>query len=477
MIATPATQSAKVFTVGTLSYTKASLSLLFCWLLSGDFVYIIIQQIEPRVLPLLLRQYGATDKQIAIIVSSLPALINFLVNPIVSYRSDRKRSRWGRRIPYLLVATPFVSISLALTPFAPEFSRFATSLRWLEPIFRISPWAPVVLIFGLLVVFYQCAQLVVTPIYIYLFRDVVPMQFMGRFLALMRVFSALGTFAVNYWLVGLVGTHAKAIFIGVAGLNLIGFLTVCWFVREGAYPPPSETGIAGTGIGRSALLQSSRIFITESFTSRVYWWTFITRLLIYATIPMSAFLIFFAQYEVGLTADRAGKLLAWPSLAWLVVAYPIGILMDRWRAIRTLTPALWISAVGYTLSFLFVVGERTFFVSSMVTGIVYWMVMLAQLMLAQEIFEKERMGQLCAANTMVQSLVIAFITGPLTGWLLSALHGRQLYWHVPFIGMTEIGPYRFIYLLLAMVFFASLFSLYRLKAHLSRSGGQVRYGR
>jgi hypothetical protein len=56
------------------------------------------------------------------------------------------------------------------------------------------------------------------------------------------------------------------------------------------------------------------------------------------------------------------------------------------------------------LSFFFVVGAKTFFVSSMLTGVTYWMIMLGQILLAQEVFSRERMGQLCAANTMIQSL-------------------------------------------------------------------------
>jgi MFS family permease len=178
---------------------------------------------------------------------------------------------------------------------------------------------------------------------------------------------------------------------------------------------------------------------------------------------MSGFLIFFAQREIGLGFDQAGKILAWPSLVWVAVAYPIGLLMDKWRAVRALTIALWISAVAYTLSFFFVVGAKTFFISSMLTGVTYWMIMLGQILLAQEIFSRERMGQLCAANTMIQSLVIACITGPLTGWLLSTLQNVHHGWRLPIVGEVELGPYRFVNLLLAGVLYLSLFAIYRLR--------------
>jgi hypothetical protein len=319
------------------------------------------------------------------------------------------------------------------------------------------------MMFALLVIFYESAQMVITPIYIYLFRDVVPIEFMGRFLALMRVFSALGTFAVNYWLVGLVETHARAIFLALAALNLVGFALVCCFVHEGEYPAVSDVVPADGSPTRSSLYRASLNFIRESFTSRVYWWTYIARLLIYSSIPMSGFLIFFAQREVGLSVDQAGKILAWPSLVWVLVAYPIGLLMDKWRAVRALNVSLWVSAIAYTLSFFFVVGTKTFFISCMLTGVMYWMTMLGWILLAQEVFSRERMGQLCAANTMIQSLVVACITGPLTGWLLSMLQNVHWAWRLPIVGLVGLGPYRFINLLLAGVLFLSLFAIYRLR--------------
>jgi MFS family permease len=93
----------------------------------------------------------------------------------------------------------------------------------------------------------------------------------------------------------------------------------------------------------------------------------------------------------------------------------------------------------------------------------YWMTMLGWILLAQEVFSRERMGQLCAANTMIQSLVVACITGPLTGWLLSMLQNVHWAWRLPIVGLVGLGPYRFINLLLAGVLFLSLFAIYRLR--------------
>src|SRR4051812_28960664 len=184
---------------------------------------------EPRVLPVLLKQFHASDRQIAIMIGSIPALLNFVMNPIVSYRSDRKRHRWGRRIPYLVWAAPFASIFLAAIAFAPEFSSW---FRLPELHLFGEPWSPVLVAFAGLCILFQCFQSVISSIYFYLFRDTVPAAFIGRFLSLMRIFSALGLFVANYWLLGLAELHSKAIFISVAVVNLAGFWAMCYFVRE-----------------------------------------------------------------------------------------------------------------------------------------------------------------------------------------------------------------------------------------------------
>ncbi len=47
------------------------------------------------------------------------AIYNALNNPVLGYLSDRTRSRWGRRIPYLLFCTAPYAIAFALVWMAP----------------------------------------------------------------------------------------------------------------------------------------------------------------------------------------------------------------------------------------------------------------------------------------------------------------------------------------------------------------------
>lgn len=454
---------------GTLVYTSKKLGILFAWLLSADVFLTMIERVEAKILPVILKAHEASDKEIAIVVSSIAAIMQLLVTPVLSYHSDRRRGPRGRRIPYLLWATPIVSVTLFATPYSPAIAEWMlgseTLARWLARL----PCSPVIFTFGMIAVGFRFGHAIISTMFFSLFRDVVPSSHMGRFLAMFRVVGALSTFVTAYWLLGRAETHQHEIFIILAVLNLLGFLGICFFVKEGEYPPVVEKTQAAAGSGRiKATVVACRNFIAESYVHPIYWWTYICRLFIYAAVPISGFIVFFPQRELGMELDQVGKLMSWPAIAWLAAAYPVGKWLDRVGVIRVMIPSLAILTVAYALSFFAVVGEWTFFVSSFVTGLLYWVVMLGQIALAQEIFHRDRYAQLSSAGIIVQSIALAFVLSPLAGWILDALEGFHAVITVPALGDVTIGRYRFVNLILAVLYGVSLIATWQIARHRRR---------
>ena len=106
--------------IGTLTYEKAGLIALFWWLLLGDFALAMRDRSMPQVVQLLLKHYHASDTLVATLMTVLPTVIGMFLGPIVSFRSDRLRSRWGRRIPFLLIPTPVAALSMIALAACPQ---------------------------------------------------------------------------------------------------------------------------------------------------------------------------------------------------------------------------------------------------------------------------------------------------------------------------------------------------------------------
>ncbi len=102
----------KLWHVGTLTYTGGALAVLFCWLLWGDFAWSMKERAIGPIMPLLLDTHGVSPTMVALLLASLPAGIGLFLGPVISFRSDRLRTRLGRRIPILMITTPVAASAM-----------------------------------------------------------------------------------------------------------------------------------------------------------------------------------------------------------------------------------------------------------------------------------------------------------------------------------------------------------------------------
>ena len=221
--------------VGTLSYSTGGLAILFFWLLWGDFAFQMRDRLVPPTMQLLFKNFGASDMLTGILFSSLPAGLGMVVGPIVGYQSDRLRSRWGRRIPYLAIPIPFVVISMLGLTMGPWIGGILhTILGTYSP--GLNP--SILIAISLFWTIFELSCLTANSVFGALINDVVPQAVIGRFMGLFRAISLIAGILVSYWLLGLAQTHFAWIFLGVAAVYGIGFTIMCLNVKEGDYPPP-----------------------------------------------------------------------------------------------------------------------------------------------------------------------------------------------------------------------------------------------
>jgi len=88
------------------------------------------------------------------LIMALDNLAAFLLQPLTGALSDRTRSRWGRRVPYLLVGMPAAALGMALIPLFSQTGAFAPFMAcvllmvtamagWRAPLFALmADWTP-----------------------------------------------------------------------------------------------------------------------------------------------------------------------------------------------------------------------------------------------------------------------------------------------------------------------------------------------
>ena len=102
----------KQFKCGTLTYSKRTLALLFFWLFWGDICYTLMENMGGPIMQLKFEDLHSSNKTYMLFANTFPTLIFLFMNPIISFKSDRFRSKLGRRIPFIILTLPFLTAGL-----------------------------------------------------------------------------------------------------------------------------------------------------------------------------------------------------------------------------------------------------------------------------------------------------------------------------------------------------------------------------
>lgn len=403
--------------IGPLVYSFSGLVVLFGWLLFGDFAWNARERAITPLVQLMLEGEGVSDTIVGLLVGSLPAALGMFIAPAVGYRSDRFRSRLGRRIPFLLVSTPVASAAMLGLAFAPAVG------GWLhKTLGGNSPGLALCFLafFTVCWISFEVAAVVGNTLFLALINDVVPRVMLGRFFGLFRVVSIVVGILFNFFLMGKAEEHLCEILIGLAVIYGAGFTLMCLRVKEGEYPPVSETEI------REGFSVSVRRYFRECFTHRYYLWLFgALALANMAFTPVNIFSIFYAK-SVDMGMGAYGKILAGGFVVSLLTSYPIGSLADRFHPLRIALAAL---LVYFPLCIWAVIWARTsgtfafgFAIHVIISGIFF----TGTASLGQRLFPKERFAQFASAGQMILGL-LTMLLPPMTGLILDMSgHAYQL---------------------------------------------------
>ncbi len=432
----------RVYTVGTLRYTLGGLIELCFWLLLGDFAYNLIDLVIPSVLPLTLQEAHASNATIGLLVGTLGSIVNVIINPIVSFQSDRHRGSWGRRIPYILFGTPFIAVTMIGVGYADQMG------NWLHGLPVLQSFSPTGLMFASLTValiLFQIFYLLAASVYYYLLNDVVPHVVIGRFYGLFRLVGAVGGFVFNRFILRYAdaATTRRWIYISMGLVWLVCFLLMCWRVKEGEYPPPAPR--AGGNIG-NRVIKGIQTYVRECFSIPFYWWLYLaSACYTMATVPFITFRLLLAK-DLGMDLGQAGDLVSWIFVGGVVLYLPLGWLADKVHPLRLNFIGVMLTFIVLTLSSLLVHSPASFWLFTLLWAVAWLCFTASGPAMVFLLLPRERFGQFGSAIAISGSIAGALANyggGRFVDWL-GAIHVAGspyrgvFWWGAAFSGMSLV---------------------------------------
>lgn len=442
------------YTVGTLRYSRAGLFILFAWLFWGIFCSSMLGKVSVIFPTYLLKVEGVSNTTATLLMSTIFQSMVVFLCPAISFRSDRTRSRWGRRIPYMLFTLPPLCLFVAGLGFSPRIAamlRMSSVPEWLH----LSPTTVGMGVIVFMLIGYYFFNLFVGSVLYYLYADVVPQAMLGRFLGLARMVGIFADFLFRRFLFQYSLDYMEWIFAGIAVLYFFGFGLMCLRVKEGQYPPVEDI------TDRTSILAQVRLYFSECFIHPVYVLLFL----------QSAFRTFAAAASVGtivflmgLGVDMRfqGEVGAWIAVFSVMLPYPFGWLVDKCHPLRIYLLATML-AVPMEIAFFFgMQGPSSYIVCAAVGAIHFQLVSSASIPVLISLFPADKYGQFCSANAMVRSFA-AVLGGLAAGPFLD---------HVTRNGSMTDG-YRYMYLWIATFNAAAVVCLLAVYRHWRRLGGSA----
>ena len=408
----PETKPPETWQVGSLTYTTGGLAVLFCWLLWGDFAWGIRDRAVPPLMQLLFKKFGASDMVTALIFSSLPAALGMIIGPIVSYKSDRLRTPWGRRIPFLIVPVPFIVLSMIGLAFCPWLGEKLD--HFLGPASPGRNWSVVIVMAAFWTLFEICCM-TGNSLFGALVNDVVPQKIIGRFYGLFRTVGLIAGIIFYFNMQNNAESHFAWIFLGVGAFYGIGFTLMCLNVKEGEYPPTPE---ASTGRG---IFFAVKTYFKDGLGNPFYLWFFGAGLFgTISPLPFNLYSLFYAK-SIGVDMNIYFKCIALTYAISLCISYPLGCLADRFHPLRVGMASQALYAFIMMGAALLVRDPMTFAVALVAHGVASGCLWTAWASLGQRLLPREKFAEIGSVGGVLGALG-TMLAAPVLGRFLDYAH-------------------------------------------------------
>ena len=393
----------KKYECGSLRYSMLQIIGVFFWTLWGAMAFTVITLCFTGATPFLFRNSGLSDTFIAVVLGTVVSLMNTVMNPVLSTISDRCRSKLGRRIPFILYTALPTALFMAAMPF------YSYLLPYLPSTLLGGSMQGWLLGFGAIIC--NFFWLFVGILFYYLIPDVVPDKFIGRYFGMYRLAGALAGVFWGKYLFPYVESHPQIVYPAAAALYLIIILLMCYFVKEGSYPPVEKSDIQTKWYIR--VKNNVQLYFKECYSQK-YYLLFYTAILAFALSGcVNMFHNFFYRYGCNMTMEVIGELNVWISIVTIIACFLSGFLVDIMGGFRTSLLALALTAMLYVLGGIFIKDYTSALVWRIPLAITFGLYAVANGRMLVEVYPRSKFGMIASGCNLLCALFVGLINFPI----------------------------------------------------------------
>ena len=379
------------------------------WVLYNSFVPVFLQAGAPGfegTVGARTAGFGLTAT-LAGFIMTLDNIAAFFIQPVIGVLSDRTRTRWGRRMPYILGAVPVAVIAFVLIPVAvnqipPELSGQTEQLGGQLAFFMVA-----VGVFLLAMAAFR------TPV-IALMPDITPSPLRSKANGVNNLMGGVGALLATFGGSALYSLDKIVPFVFGSLVMVVAALVVFWAIKE------PQTFVAGSDEEERwwDTLKEMGSIPTEERRSLIL----ILAAIFCWFVGYNAIETFFTSYgtfQLGVSEGTAALLLGFFSLTFIAFSIPGGMLAERWGRRRTiLTGLVGLSSLLLLASFLpnvYAIGALLF-----LGGIAWSLININSLPMIVDIAPGDRLLGTYTGLYYISGTLAAIVGPIVNGWIIEA---------------------------------------------------------
>lgn len=284
--------------------------------------------------PPLLREHLASAALVGFIMG-MDNLLGIFIQPWMANRSDRTRTRWGRRMPYLAVGMPLAALLFVTLPHT------AGSL-------------PLLIV---VIVAFALVSNSFKPIGEALVPDFIAPERRSRANAAVKIASSLTVIVAALVSILLVDDHPALAFAVIALITLVSITVLCLSIRDSSSPgyraavaedAAEDAAEESTSVGQARIRDTIREIVRDPDRSRLL---LIVAILVFgsAWAGSRALVTPYGMETLGLSRGDAGGITLPSGVTFLLAAYPTALLAERFGRLRTMIAGMAIFAAAMLL--------------------------------------------------------------------------------------------------------------------------------